>query len=129
MAERPTLKGDRLAVTLAEHIGSTYAIRCTCAAIVRETRRFERAEMIGINGAPQRQMVTYGMDPLAMRMLDEAAAAYEERADKAATQAQYDIEDLVSTLPQPDGGPWTLRFANGYVHITAPGSREFVVEV
>ena len=91
-----TVRGKLLAGELAQYIGYTGAITATCSLIARHARTLEN---------------------------DAVAVCNDSNADQEKIDARWDrltarITDLVSELPESDGGPITAQFQGdprGYV--------------
>lgn len=105
---RPTRAGDHLAARLTPHVVGPESDPCTlrqlCAGIVRYANKAWRANMIGVNGAPIRESIVYGMSPVRMRVYDDIAREQEAKAEQDYAAHMARLASLVEYL-RPYIGP------------------------
>lgn len=108
-----TTKGDKLALRLSRHIGTTYAIRVRCARICRAATTYNR----------------YQEDWCSVEMTEPQ----ERRRAEAEDRLEARIRDLVQGLPEADAGAFRVEFAGDprgpVVRLVAPDGSEFCAEM
>lgn len=99
-----TKKGDELASKLNPAIGTTTAIRETCARICRNAATLHRLNEDACNGHPAQD----GRSGLAWATVDKLQAKWEARVDRDTERTLARLESLVADLPHTDVGPFKL---------------------